>query len=195
MKVGAKISLKGTRPLLIHAFPLSGLDSNKSKSGSAGKNADEWKDTSLIHPKTRHLFFYGSYILGTIKEGGKYIKVGKGSLAKKIQATLECADDQIIIKNRIAPEEKNMPIGDSTENVYIDIRSVVNPMTKGRNLRYRLAAKAGWECSTTVYWDDFAISKEQAKHAIELAGSLVGIGDGRTIGFGRFELMEFDMLD
>lgn len=193
MKVAAKIKIEGIKPILFHTFPIDTLDSGRGRKGSTGKDEEEWKSTVLMNEK-RELYILSSYIIGAIREGGKHIKVGKGSLSKKVGSSLECSDDRIFLDGLKVPEEKELTKL-TTDPVYLDIRSVVNPATKGRNLRYRIAAKPGWSFSTIMYWDDFAVSKEHMKVAVESAGIFDGIGDGRKIGFGRFKLISFEMLD
>ena len=144
--------------------------------------------------ENRQLYIFSSYIIGSIREGGKQIKVGKATLSKKVGASLECADDKIYLDDLFVPKEKELTKL-STDPVYLDVRSVVNPATKGRNLRFRIGAKPGWTLSTIIYWDDIAVSKEQMKQCVSHAGIFEGIGDGRKIGFGRFELISFEMLN
>jgi hypothetical protein len=68
-------------------------------------------------------------------------------------------------------------------------------MTKGRNLRYRIAAKEGWSLSAIITWDDYVVSKENMKQCVENGGLYDGIGDARKIGFGKFILLSFQILD
>ena len=141
----------------------------------------------------RQLYVHSSYIVKSITDGAKLIKEGRGSIAKKVGSSLIGLEDKILIKNRFVPEEDKLTKLDQDE-VYIDLRSVVNPMTKGRNLRYRIAAKAGWELTTTLSWHPRLASSDQIKESAINAGLMEGIGDGRKIGFGRFEVKEFKVL-
>ena len=193
MQTKSEISITGTKPLLINTFPIDTLSTSKAKSGTTGNDSDSWKKTALFDAN-RQLYIFPSYIVASITAGGKQIKVGKSSLSKKIGATLECMDAQILI-NRFLPEDSEICVMKPTEPVYIDVRSVVNPATKGRNLRYRVAASPGWELTTIIAWDNRAASKEDMKQCVENAGLFEGIGDGRKIGFGRFVLKSFKMVD
>ena len=139
--------------------------------------------------ESRQLFVYNTYLQNAISEGGKDIKSGRGSIYKKVCATLEVEEPKILMHNLFVPEDDKLTRLD-TDPVYLDVRAVVNPMTKGRNLRYRIAAKPGWRCSFNVSWDDKIISREQLKACVENGGSMSGIGDGRKIGFGRFKLVD-----
>ena len=187
MKIKAKISVKGIKPLLFHTFPISVLSEKNSKSGE-----DEWQSTVLMD-ENRRLYVMNTYFVNSIKDGGKEIKVGRGNLAKKLASTLEIEEMKIFLDDLKVPEKENLLKLD-TEPVYLDIRAVVNPMTKGKNLRYRIAAKAGWTCSFTISWDDYIASKEQVKTCVENGGLFQGVGDGRSIGFGRYEVISFEMI-
>jgi hypothetical protein len=79
--------------------------------------------------------------------------------------------------------------------VYLDVRSVKNPATKARNVRYRVAASSGWEAEFTLMWDKTVVSRGEMESALRDAGRLVGLGDGRSIGAGRFEVVSFEAVD
>lgn len=98
-----------------------------------------------------------------------------------------------MINDRFVPEDKNLLKLDK-EPVYLDVRSVVNPMTKGRNIRYRIACSPGWKCNFQICWDDYIASKENIKMCLENAGSFQGVGDGRKIGFGRYKILSFEIV-
>jgi hypothetical protein len=193
VKIHAKIEIEGIKPLLINTFPIDTLDAGKNKSGIAGNDAEGWKKTVLMTEK-RELYVFSSYLTGSIINGAKQIKVGKGNLSKKVGASLECMDEKILFDGLIVPEEKDLTRL-ATDIVYLDVRSVVNPMTKGRNLRYRIATKAGWKIKTIISWDDVTVSKDHMKECVKNAGIYEGIGDGRKIGFGRFKLLSFEMKE
>lgn len=184
MKNTAKVTIEGVKPLLFHTFPIEALSEKVSKSGE-----DEWKNTVLMTPN-RQLYIMNTYVQNAICDGGKEIKVGRGSLSKKIASTLEVEELVIPLVDRFVPEPENLLKLDS-EPVYLDVRSVVNPATKGRNIRHRIAASPGWVCHFTISWDDYIASKEQVKMCIENGGSFQDVGDGRKIGFGRFKLLSF----
>jgi CRISPR/Cas system endoribonuclease Cas6 (RAMP superfamily) len=87
------------------------------------------------------------------------------------------------------------PTRDSTAPVYIDVRSVRNPATKGRNVRYRVAASTGWIVTFGVLWDKTIVNRQQMEAVAIDAGRLVGIGDGRSVGMGRFSVENFEVQD
>ena len=191
MKTSATVEIKGKKPFLFHTFPVEALSEKKTKSGTTGNDSEEWKNTVLMDAD-RKLYAYDTYLLRSISEGGKEIKVGKGNLSKKVAASLEVSavhNGKVFFEDRVCPEE---PSRLDSLDVYLDIRAVVNPMTKGRNLRYRIALKPGWVLKFTIEWDDSIVSKDQMRVCVENAGLYSGIGDGRKIGFGRFDVISFE---
>src|SRR5262249_38927174 len=98
-----------------------------------------------------------------------------------------------ILIDRFLPEDP-VPT-DPEELVYIDIRSVRNPSTKGRNIRYRVAASTGWKTEFNIIWDKTVVSRSEMEAVLHDASNLTGLGDGRNIGFGRFDVECFDVSD
>lgn len=186
-KVKALVEVIGIKPILFHTFPIETLTEKKSKTGE-----EEWKTTVLMNEE-RQLYVMNTYFINSICNGGKEIKVGRGNLSKKIASTLDIEETRIYLTDRFVPADEALTKNE-TEAVYLDVRSVVNPMTKGRNIRYRIASKPGWHCKFTVCWDDYIASKEQVQRCVENGGAFQGVGDGRSIGFGRYELASFVML-
>lgn len=188
--VTAEVHIKGTRPLLFHHFGPDAIPLEKQeRTGVAGNDPEEWRRTVLM-TKDRQLYLESSYGFATLRDGAKYTKKGKGSIQTAVAATLQVLDDRLLL-NRFLPEEP-LPT-DSTLPVYLDIRSVVNPSTKGRNVRYRVACAPGWEIGFRIQWDKTIVSRGEMESVIRDAGILVGISNGRKIGFGRFECIAFCM--
>jgi hypothetical protein len=185
----ARITIRGLRPLLWNHFgpeaiPASG---KKERSGVAGNDPAEWR-RGVLATKEGQLFLDPSNIFGAIRDGAKHTPRKRGTLQPFMAATLQVADDRILIDRHLPPE----PITTDPEApVYIDMRSVKNPGTGARNIRYRVAASPGWKASFHVTWDMTVISRGEMEQAVRDAGMLSGIGDGRSIGFGRFAVEEF----
>lgn len=191
MKRTAKVCIEGTKLLLFNAFKEECLDKKKSKGGSAGMNPDEWK-TSVNMDAERNLYFPDNYFFGCIKSAGAYSKMGRGNIIKYVAATLEIGPEKVFLDGLKCPKEDEIS-RDANLPVHLDVRSVVNPMTKGRNLRYRVACKAGWACTFFVSWDDSVLSISQMQTLLKDAGLMCGIGCGRAIGLGRFKVNAFEV--
>ncbi len=204
--VTAKVTIKGTRPLFWHWFGPEAMPidaGRKEKTGKAGNDPEEWRKSVTV-TKDGQLFMPGTYAFATIREGAKYTKKGRGSIQNNVIATLQILDDRIMV-DRFLPTFPNghecdlaqvsAPPQDPEQDVYLDIRMVRNPATKGANVRYRVAASPSWSCSFTIQWDVSIVSRGEMEASIIDAGKLSGIGNGRKIGMGRFDLVSFEMKE
>lgn len=199
----ATATVKGIRPLWWHWFGPDAIPLEKQeRTGVAGNDPEEWRRT-MMATKDGQLFIEPTYVFGCLagKDGGaKYIKSGKGSILPKVAATLQVLDDRILI-DRWFPGFPNghafnaaaatVPEREPSLPVYLDVRSVVNPNTKGRNVRYRVAASPGWQASFTLQFDKTVVSRGELESALIQAGALVGLGSGRKVGMGRFAVESF----
>jgi len=189
--LNATVSIKGIRPLLWHAFGPDAIPLEKrEKTGVAGNDPEEWKRTLLALP-TGQLYLQPSYVFGCIRDGAKYTPRKRGTIQPFVSATLQILDDVVLVDRFLADP---LPT-DPTAPVYLDVRSVKNPATKARNVRYRVAAASGWAARFSIYWDKTIVSRGEMESAIVDAGRYVGVGDGRTIGFGRFSVDSFTVAE
>jgi len=203
--VTAEVTIRGTRPCLWHKFGPDSMPLEKQeKEGVAGHNPQEWRRTVLV-TKSGQLYFEPTYAFSTIVGGAKYTKKGRGSIQKIVAATLQVTDDRILVDrwflgfpNSDEPIDLatiDPPSQDTEEPVYLDIRGVVNPSTRGRNVRYRIAVSPGWMATFHILWDKTIVSRNEMEACIIDAGNLVGIGNGRSIGFGRFGVESFEVTE
>jgi len=191
----AKIKIKGIKPLVFHKFNIEALTAlSKPKSGSSGNNPDEWRN-SYFHDNGK-LYIPDNYIFAALKNAAVHTKVGRGSIQKtwisavnvltsKAYLNREMFDDWEKISDQDVPTDSSLP-------VYIDVRMVANPNTKGRNVRYRVACSPGWETEFELLVDDTLISKQHIKKIVEDCGKLQGIAEMRTLGYGRFEVISIE---
>lgn len=202
--IKARLTIKGIRPLLLHHFgPESmGGGGRQERTGTAGNDPQEWRKGALI-TKQGQLYVEPTYAFGMLRDAAKHMK--KGSIQSAVAATLQTEDERILI-NRFYPGYPNgngkdfdinkaePPERDPELPVYLDVRAVRNPSTKGRNVRYRIAASPGWSMTFTILWDKAIVSREQMELVAVDASNLTGIGDGRAIGFGRFQVESFEVI-
>lgn len=190
----AEVVIKGTRPLLFHAFREEVLTQTKKvRGGSQGNDPTEWKQTVQMDEK-RQLFVTHLNLFAMIKNAAKHTKIGRGTIKDKVGATVQVPQKNYLLIDRFVPEEDKID-RDATKPVFLHVCSVKNPATKGRNLRYRIAASEGWEIKFQIVWDQRIVSKESMKGVMEDAGILEGFMDGRNIGYGRFDLISFDIVN
>jgi len=192
--LSATIEVQGTRPLLWHRFgpdtiPASG---KKERQGVAGNDPGEWQRSVLL-TKERQLYLEPSYIFGCLRDGAKHTPRKRGTLQPFVAATLQIRDDRVLV-DRFLPENTDDFLSHTPDDlVYLDVRSVKNPATRARNVRYRVAASAGWRTRFTIIWDITVVSRGEMEAVVRDAGMLAGLGDGRQIGFGRFGVERFDV--
>lgn len=201
MKI-AEVTIQGARPLFWHKFGREALPlEKKEKTGVAGNDPEEWRKTVMVN-KEGQLYLEPTYAFATIIGGSKFTKKGRGSIQKDMAATLQVLDERILI-DRYFPgypngkvfdiEEIEIPPEDPNQPIYLDVRGVRNPSTRARNVRYRIVASPGWKCSFSIIWDVTIVSTAQMEASVIDAGVLVGIGNARAIGMGRFEVIVFDI--
>ncbi len=189
--VRARIEIRGKRPLLQHAFGPEAIPLEKQeRTGVAGNDPEEWRRTCMV-TKDQQLFIRGTYVFAAIRDAARHTKKGRGSIQPLVGATLQIEEDRILL-DRWLPVS---PSTDSADPVYVDVCGVRNPTTKGRNVRYRLACSSGWMCSFTILFDKTIVATEQIKAVLGDAGILVGLADGRSVGYGRFEVEKFSVLN
>ena len=152
--VRATVEIRGTRPLLQHMFGPDALPLEKQeRTGIAGNDPEEWKRTAMLTEEGQ-MYVLSTYIFSTACKGAKHTKRGKGSIQPLVAATLQIEEERVLL-DRWLP--KPGPTTDPTQPVYIDVAGVRNPTTKARNVRYRLAAGAGWKAKFTILGQDSRI--------------------------------------
>lgn len=185
----AQVNIVGVRTMLWHAFGPDAIPLEKQeKTGVAGNDPIEWTRTVLM-TSTRQLYVPPTYIFGCLRDAARHTKKGKGSIQSSVAATLQVVDDCILV-DRFVPDP---PEADPSQPVYIHISSVRNPATKARNVRYRIAAAPGWSLGFRIQWDKTIVSRQELESVCNDAGALVGLGDGRSIGMGRFTIQSFEV--
>ncbi len=195
----ASVKILGTRPLWLHAFTLEALSSERQeKTGKAGYDPEEWRKKVLV-AENNQLYLPPSYVFGCLRDGSKYVKEKRSSIMAKVGATLQVLGDTLLILNRFLPDNLDRMktegfTQDKTAPVYLDVRSVKNPSTGARNIRSRVACSSGWELAFEMVWDATIVSEAQMEAALRDAGELVGLGDGRSIGMGRFERVSWKVV-
>lgn len=200
--VKAKVKIRGVRPLLQHRFGPDALPLEKQeKDGVAGNQPNEWRKSCMID-KNGQLYLEPTYFFSALRNGAKHTKKGaRGSIQTDVSATLQVTDD-VVLLNRFFPGYPDAgefdvmtaepPPNDKTLPVYMDIAGVRNPNTKSRNVRYRIACSPGWECEFNILWDKTIVARNQMEAVVNDTGVLIGLADGRGIGFGRFEVVSFE---
>lgn len=190
----AIVEITGTRPFLHHKLPIEGFgERRKEKTGTAGNDPNEWRKTYRA-TKDNQLFMPHEMVFGCLREAAKFTKRGRGSIVKYVVATLQILGNEILFDRYLPEEDPNH--NEYDDLIYIDVRRVKNPNTRGSaNIRYRLAMSPGWKSKFEIEWDQTIVSENEMEAVMIDAGTLVGVGDGRAIGMGRFMVDEFNVQE
>jgi len=195
----ATVKLRGTRSLLFSRFgedsiPLNGPG---ERTGVAGNDPEEWRRRLFVTSKGQ-LYLEPTYLFACIREGARFVP--KKGLTNFVSATLMVDDERLMLplfmpgpNNPYDVRTAPPPPRDIDAPVYLDVRGVVLKATKSHNVRYRVAASPGWELTAHLTWDVSVVNRDLMKSAIIEGGRLSGLGDGRKIGFGRFEVVDYDV--
>jgi len=203
--ITARITIEGVRPLLQHAFGPEALSQEKhEKSGSAGNDPTEWRRTCMITPNGQ-LYVTSMYIFSLLREAGKHTKRGRATLQGAVSSTLQVITDPVLIDRFFPGYPANGTVFDAgkvdppptnqSAPVFLSVMGCRNPATRGRNVRYRIGCSAGWKANFLISWDKTVVAREQMNAIAIDAGTLVGLADGRALGFGRFTVTEFTIIE
>ena len=179
-----KIKIKSGSPMLHHGSQAVGMEktSKKRKGGDALLgNPDEWNKTIYFDEKVG-VYLPASVFEACLINAGKQFKIGRIAATGYVKSGVFCMDEHLPFLVDGTPV---MTLDDKRIN--IDKRTVKNPSTKGRNMRYRAKFdKWSSEFKLMVTSDDY-INSDLLEEIINYAGMYVGVGDYRP-RFGRFTL-------
>src|SRR5215475_11219825 len=176
----AYVQIIGTRPLLFNRFGPDSIPLVKAeRTGVAGNDPEEWTRRTCWN-EHRQLYLEAPAVFASIRDGGIYTKKGRGSIQPLIVATLQVIESLILI-DRFLPEG-SVP-KDPCAPVYLDARGD------------RLAEAPGWTAMFHLTWDKTVLNRRQLHAACIDAGRYAGIGDGRKIGFGRYDVAKFEVMN
>lgn len=202
--ITANVVVRGVKPLFQSWFGPDALPLEKvEKTGKAGNDPTEWRRSTLVTDEGQ-LYVLGTYIFSTVKNGAYYTKRGRGSIMNNVAATLEVVEDRVMIDrwfpgfpngHKFNIDSVEEPPRDATKPLYLDVRGVLNPATKARNVRYRVVCNTGWTCEFNIQWDKTIVSRTEMEASIIDAGRLVGLANARKIGMGRFVVDRFSVSE
>ncbi len=175
-----KIEITGISPLLQHRFPIGEAEPTaKIKNKTA--NADD-VEGCLYRLPDGTIYQPAIHIISSMKKAGAKFKIpGQGKATYK----------NLIGSGAILIDPEAIP--HKNQNWEVDARPIVNPSTKGRNIRKR-PCFMNWVLSFVLEYDEDEISPADVKTILDYAGRRVGIGDFRPERggpFGRFLVSGF----
>src|SRR5262245_11373834 len=165
---GVQVTIQGTSPLLMHAFPMVPIE------GLDKKTPLEQATLALYKATDDTIYVPGVAIQRTFINGAVYSKgKGRGTLQRSAAACL-----------MISPEHVTM----DPQGWEIDSRPVVVPATKGRVMRHRPRFDK-WTLTFEIEYDDVLLNAKELRKIVDDSGQRVGLLDFRPANkgpFGRF---------
>jgi len=181
-----EIKIKSICSMLHHGAQAVGMEKTigKKRGGEALLgNEEEWKKT-IYFKKGVGVYLPAISFEACMVNAAKQFKItGRQTATKYVKSGIFCVDEYLPF---LVDGKPIMDLDDS--RIQIDKRTVKNPSTRGRNVRYR-AKFDNWESTFRfiVNSDDY-LKKDLLTEIIKYAGNFVGVGDYRP-RFGRFELV------
>jgi hypothetical protein len=190
---GIKVTIEGTRPMLMHSLRLLNKFDPLAKEFSRVKtikkktDADEiaiqridWQ-AALYHDEDIGPYVPSDNIEAMIREGAKLSKGGKD-----VQRGVTVLEDRAPLQYKGPRDIEGLYNGGASD--FIDARGVRNQTS--RIIRCRPIFKK-WSLTFTAAFDSTVIKNaDTLRGFIEDAGRLCGLGDYRP-KFGRFQIAEF----
>lgn len=162
-----KVTLKGTTPLLMHAYPIAPIPALEKKTKEEQAEYAAYRDTD------KYLYVPGIAVQRALIGAATYSKAkgkGRASLQKPAAACL-----------MVLPERISL----GTKNYEIDSRRVVVPATKGAVVRHRPMVK-DWRITFTLEFDDHLITEPELRTIVDDMGTRVGLLDFRPAKNGSY---------
>lgn len=169
----------------------TGEGDEKKATNKAGYDPDEWRK-AFLRTRTGELALTSRQFRASILEASKGMRKGRGSMFMKFTSTLMV--QPALVPLGVSIGKADPPVFDygadfayaDMPKVVIDRRPVRNPATRGTNIRSRVAFAPGTRATINVSFDDSILTPPQVREAVDAAGRLHGVGDGRKLGYGRF---------
>lgn len=172
-----QVTLRGTSPLLMHAYPMVEITNPPLEKRRPEEQAEL---AAYREPDTGELYVPAIAIQRCLIGGAVYSKgKGRGSLQKQAAACLF-----------VGPEH----VGLGTRLFALDARPVVIPATRGRVMRFRPRLDT-WQISLELEYDESLLTESQVRQMVDDAGSRVGLLEFRPERkgpFGRFVVVKWE---
>lgn len=179
-----KAAIEGTAPLLMNAFSEAAkeiLDTGKT----GGKRTSEQKMAEVEDKQLKNkdgLFIPSYYIRAAMRDGSKMdnMKLGKKGLAPYLEALVF-----------IEPREISLQ---KLEYDFIDARIGRRPPRTGAAVLIRRPGiKEGWMLEFVITVASDIVPEVSVKEALQAGGLYCGLGDGRKMGFGKFQIIKWEI--
>ena len=172
-----KATVKGLSPLRHNKFVEARATSGMSKKKSPENITDETFERAY-YDKAEGFYIPRNALKKVICEGGKKVKIGRGSASTLFKAILILEQDKFYI---------------GTQDYKIYKEAVRIPPRTGGRIMQQWIINENWEVTFEALILDDVIPSDAILESIKYAGLYYGLLDGRP-EFGRFELISFEKL-
>lgn len=171
----AHVKIVGKAPLLMNRRPMEDADTDKVK--KKGETIDPKEDAEKKAYLDPNIGYYvpSGMIEASLREAGKNIKKGRGSMRKTVESS-------------VFSEQEKIPLNRKDYDA-IDKRFGTHPSTGNGILISRIRFDR-WQLEFDLNFNETRVDEKTLKAIIEEAGAFNGIGSYKP-KFGRFDLVEF----
>jgi len=169
----AKVKISGTASLLMNRMPQATAEKVvKKKTDVIDPKQDALK--KAYHDEKLGFYLPSDTIEGCLREAGKNIKAGRGTLKKTVLASVFCKTDKVKLDYR---------------NNEVDSRFSIHPST-GNGVMCNRMRFDGWKAEFELEFDADRVDVKTLEELIIEGGKVIGMGSYRP-KFGRYKLDEF----
>jgi hypothetical protein len=179
------VTIAGLTPLMFDRFYnalLEGKTPGTTNKGTEPTPLEQAK-ARLYLDKDDKPFVPSVYLLRSIIDAGRFIKIGKRQLSTR---------DETIVTSFLSLVGVNYPI-ESRESWRVDARGIVNQATKARVMCYRPIFD-DWRISFSIDLDEKEGRPSTARELVDRAGRSIGIGvmrPSRKGPLGQWKVVEW----
>lgn len=188
----AEVEIVGLAPLLMHKYVMGESISDPKKKPIKDaeyweKISQEWRQTAYWDDKIG-LYIPSDAVEACMKNGGKSVKIGRGTATKSVEAGVNIHSEFLKIPV-ITPDGEEVKSLDDIEDLeWILVKPVrVPPRTGARIERKRVQIPVGWKAKFKVIVNTDVITRNTFETVLRNAGMTAGLLNWRP-KYGRFDV-------
>lgn len=171
-----KVKISGTASLLMNRMPQATAEKViKKKNDVIVPQEDAMK--KAFHDSELGFYLPSDMVEGCLREAGKNIKSGRGTLKKTVLASVFCKSEKI----KLEYEKKS-----------VDSRFSIHPSTRNGVMCNRMRFD-DWSVEFELEFDDERVDAANLKELLVEGGKVIGMGSYRP-KFGRYKLDKFEIV-
>lgn len=195
----AEVEIEGLAPLVMHRYIMGSSKTNPKDQTPKDEEywneiETEWKRTAYWDEKIGGLYIPSEAIEACLENGGKSVKIGRGTATKSVKAGVRCHSESLKIPVDLPDGAEVNSLDDLVDLDWIMVNAVrVPPRTGARVERKRVAIPDGWKAKFKVIINTEAITRNTFESVLDKAGMLAGLLDWRP-KYGIFRVNSIKWL-